>query len=173
MLVVYADTPLLTAKSLLALREALAGGSGLAALAFEAADPTGYGRMIERDGRLVAIREQKDADAAERAVRRCNAGPMAVLGAEALALLEAVGSDNAQKEFYLTDLVAIAARRGLRAETRLAAEEEAMGVNDRLQLAAAEAAMQRRLRRQAMLDGATLIAPETVFLAMDATSAAT
>ena len=167
-LVVYADTPLLTAKSLLALREALAGGSGLAALAFEAADPTGYGRMIERDGRLVAIREQKDADAAERAVRRCNAGPMAVLGAEALALLEAVGSDNAQKEFYLTDLVAIAARRGLRAETRLAAEEEAMGVNDRLQLAAAEAAMQRRLRRQAMLDGATLIAPETVFLAMDA-----
>jgi bifunctional UDP-N-acetylglucosamine pyrophosphorylase/glucosamine-1-phosphate N-acetyltransferase len=167
-LVVYADAPLLTAASLLSLRQALADGAGLAALAFQASDPTGYGRMIERDGALVAIREQKDASAAERAIRRCNAGPMAIVGAHALALLEAVGSDNAQKEFYLTDLVEIAARRGLRAEARLAAEEEAMGVNDRLQLAGAEAAMQRRLRRQAMLAGATLIAPETVFLSMDA-----
>ena len=124
--------------------------------------------MIERDGRLVAIREEKDATAAERAIRRCNAGPMAIRGAHALALLDAVGCDNAQKEFYLTDLAEIAARRGLRAETRLAAEEEAMGVNDRLQLAAAEAAMQRRLRRKAMLEGATLVAPETVFLSADA-----
>ncbi len=168
MLVVYADAPLVTAASLTALRQALADGADLAALAFEAANPTGYGRMIERDGRLVAIREEKDATAAERAIRRCNAGPMAIRGAHALALLDAVGCDNAQKEFYLTDLAEIAAGRGLKAETRLAAEEEAMGVNDRLQLAAAEAAMQRRLRRKAMLEGATLVAPETVFLSADA-----
>jgi bifunctional UDP-N-acetylglucosamine pyrophosphorylase/glucosamine-1-phosphate N-acetyltransferase len=167
-LVVYADAPLLTAQSLTSLRQALAEGAGLAALAFEASDPTGYGRMIERDGALLAIREQKDASPAERAIHRCNAGPMAILGAQALGLLDAVGSDNAQKEFYLTDLVEIAARRDLRAEARLAPEEEAMGVNDRLQLAAAESAMQQRLRRQAMLAGATLIAPETVFLATDA-----
>ena len=167
-LVVYADAPLMTAPSLKALRQALADGADLAALAFEAANPTGYGRMIERDGRLVAIREEKDATAAERAIRRCNAGPMAIRGAHALALLDAVGCDNAQKEFYLTDLAEIAAGRGLKAETRLAAEEEAMGVNDRLQLAAAEAAMQRRLRRKAMLEGATLVAPETVFLSADA-----
>jgi bifunctional UDP-N-acetylglucosamine pyrophosphorylase/glucosamine-1-phosphate N-acetyltransferase len=167
-LVVYADAPLLTSASLLSLRRALADGAGLAALGFEASDPAGYGRMIERDGALIAIREQKDASAAERAIRRCNAGPMAIAGAQALAMLEAVGSDNAQKEFYLTDLVEIAARRGLRAQVRLAPEEEAMGVNDRVQLAAAEAAMQRRLRSQAMLEGATLIAPETVFLSIDA-----
>jgi bifunctional UDP-N-acetylglucosamine pyrophosphorylase/glucosamine-1-phosphate N-acetyltransferase len=166
-LVVYADAPLLTAPSLGALREALADDVDLAALAFEATNPTGYGRMIERGGRLVAIREEKDATAAERAIRRCNAGPLAVGGAHALALLEAVGCDNAQGEFYLTDLAGIAAGRGLRAETRLAAEEEAMGVNDRVQLAAAEGAMQRRLRRKAMLEGATLVAPETVFLSAD------
>jgi bifunctional UDP-N-acetylglucosamine pyrophosphorylase/glucosamine-1-phosphate N-acetyltransferase len=167
-LVVYADAPLMTAPSLKALRQALADGADLAALAFETAKPTGYGRMIERDGRLLAIREEKDATTTERAIRRCNAGPMAIRGAHALALLEAVGCDNAQKEFYLTDLAEIAASRGLKAETRLAAEEEAMGVNDRLQLAAAEAAMQGRLRRKAMLDGVTLIAPETVFLSADA-----
>ena len=167
-LVVYADAPLVTAASLKALREALAEGADLAALAFEAADPTGYGRMIERNGRLVAIREEKDATAAERAIRRCNAGPIAIRGAHALALLDAIGCDNAQQEYYLTDLAEIGTRRGLEAETRLAAAEEAMGVNDRLQLAAAEAAMQRRLRRKAMLEGATLVAPETVFLSADA-----
>ena len=167
-LVVYADTPLLTAHSLSSLRQSLSDGAALAALGFEAADPTGYGRLIERAGALVAIREQKDATPEERLIRRCNAGPMAIAGAQALSMLEAVGSDNAQKEFYLTDLVEIATRRGLRAEARIAPEEEAMGVNDRVQLAAAEAAMQRRLRRQAMLAGATLIAPETDFLSMDA-----
>ena len=158
----------MTAASLKALREALAEGADLTALAFEAADPTGYGRMIERNGRLVAIREEKDASAAERAIRRCNAGPIAIRGAHALALLDAIGCDNAQQEYYLTDLAEICARRGLEAETRLAAAEEAMGVNDRQQLAAAEAAMQRRLRRRAMLEGATLVAPETVFLSADA-----
>ncbi|MGA2485737.1 MAG: bifunctional UDP-N-acetylglucosamine diphosphorylase/glucosamine-1-phosphate N-acetyltransferase GlmU [Roseiarcus sp.] len=167
LLVVYADAPLVTAASLKALRQALADGADVAALAFEAANPTGYGRMIERDGRLVAIREEKDATAAERAIRRCNAGPAAIRGAQALALLELVGCDNAQKEFYLTAVAEIAAGRGLKAETRLAAEEEAMGVNDRLQLAAAEAAMQRRLRHKAMVEGATLVAPETIFLSAD------
>ena len=83
-------------------------------------------------------------------------------------MLEAVGDDNAQREFYLTDLVEIAGRRGLAASARMASEEEAMGVNNRVQLARVEAAMQRRLRERAMLGGATLIAPETVFLAFDA-----
>jgi bifunctional UDP-N-acetylglucosamine pyrophosphorylase/glucosamine-1-phosphate N-acetyltransferase len=82
-------------------------------------------------------------------------------------MLEAVTDNNAGHEFYLTDLVEISARRGLRAISRLAPEDEVMGVNDRVQLARAEAAMQRRLRAQAMLGGATLIAPDTVFLSMD------
>ncbi len=167
-LVTYADIPLISAQTLAALRDRLAGGARLVVLGFTAADPTGYGRLIESEGRLVAIREHKDASPEERAISRCNAGPMAFAGAEALAMLETIGCDNAQHEFYLTDLVEIARRRGLRAEARMASEEEVMGVNDRVQLARAEATMQHRLRERAMIEGATLIAPETVFLSMDA-----
>ena len=137
-LVVYADAPLLTAESLLSLRQALADGAGLAALAFEASDPTGYGRMIEHDGALLAIREQKDASATERAIRRCNAGPMAIAGASALAMLEAVGDNNAQKEYPSRPISSRSPRAGACGRKwRLAAEEEAIGVNDRVQLAAA------------------------------------
>jgi len=163
----YADTPLLTSATLHRLRAGLGDGVAVSALGFEAADPTGYGRFIERDGRLVAIREQKDASAEERAIRRCNAGTVALAGVHALALLDEVRDDNAAREFYLTDVVEIAGRRGLAAVAHIAPEVEVMGVNDRVQLAAAEAAMQRVLREKAMRAGATLIAPETVFLSHD------
>ena len=165
--VAYADIPLIRGATLAALRAGLADGADLVALGFAAADPTGYGRLIERDGRLAAIREHKDATEAERAQRLCNAGPMAFAGAHALAMLDAVTPDNAQKEFYLTDLVEIASARGLVARAIEVDSDEAMGVNDRVQLAAAEAAMQARLRKEAMLGGATLVAPETVFLSWD------
>jgi bifunctional UDP-N-acetylglucosamine pyrophosphorylase / glucosamine-1-phosphate N-acetyltransferase len=166
-LVAYADTPLMTADTFGRLRSPLAEGVALSALGFEAADPTGYGRFIERDGGLVAIREHKDATAAERAIRRCNAGPVAIAGADALAWLDEIGCDNAAREFYLTDLVEIVNRQGRCAEALLVPEEEVMGVNERVQLSLAEAAMQRRLRQRAMLNGATLIAPDTVFLSFD------
>ena len=163
----YADTPLITAETFTSLRGALGQGAALAALGFEAADPTGYGRLIESQGALLGIREHKDATPAERAIRRCNAGPVAFAGAQALPMLDAIGADNAAGEYYLTDLVEIAARNGFSARAIMASEEEVMGVNDRVQLAAAEAAMQRRLRRRAMIEGATLIAPDTVFLSFD------
>jgi bifunctional UDP-N-acetylglucosamine pyrophosphorylase/glucosamine-1-phosphate N-acetyltransferase len=166
-LVTYADIPLIRSATLKALRDGLADGAALVALGFATADPTGYGRLIEREGRLVAIREHKDATEAERAARLCNAGPMAFAGADALAMLDAVMPQNVQKEYYLTDLVEIAAARGFLARTLEADADEVMGVNDRVQLAAAESAMQARMRRRAMLDGATLIAPETVFLSWD------
>ncbi|MDE3177963.1 MAG: bifunctional UDP-N-acetylglucosamine diphosphorylase/glucosamine-1-phosphate N-acetyltransferase GlmU, partial [Pseudomonadota bacterium] len=166
-LVHYADTPLLSAQTLRGLRAGLGGETALVALGFEAADPTGYGRFIERDGALLAIREQKDASEGERAIRRCNAGTVALAGAHALALLDEVRDDNAAREFYLTDCVELAGRHGLRALARMAGEREVMGVNDRVQLAAAEAAMQAALRDKAMRNGATLIAPETVFLSFD------
>jgi bifunctional UDP-N-acetylglucosamine pyrophosphorylase/glucosamine-1-phosphate N-acetyltransferase len=166
-LVLYADTPLIEATTVAAMRAELASGADLVALGFEAADPTGYGRFIERDGRLIAIREHKDASAEERASRLCNAGPIAFSGAAALSLLDAVEPANAQKEYYLTDIVEIANARGLTAKALLAKEKEVMGVNDRVQLAAAEAALQDRLRRRAMAAGATLTAPETVFLSFD------
>ena len=167
-LVAYADIPLIRGETLAAMRAGLAEGAAVVALGFAPADPTGYGRLIERDGRLVAIREHKDATAEERNARLCNAGPIAFSGAEALAMLDAIRPQNAQNEYYLTDLVEIANERGLAARTLEAGETEVMGVNDRVQLAAAEAAMQARLRRRAMLEGATLVAPETVFLSCDA-----
>jgi bifunctional UDP-N-acetylglucosamine pyrophosphorylase/glucosamine-1-phosphate N-acetyltransferase len=167
-LVVYADIPLIEASTLAAIRTELASGAEVVALGFEAADPAGYGRLIERDGRLIAIREEKDASAEERASRLCNAGPIAFSGAEALSLLTAIKPDNAQNEYYLTDIVEIANARGLTARALVAKENEVMGVNDRAQLAAAEAVLQDRLRRRAMAAGATLTAPETVFLSFDA-----
>ena len=167
-LVIYGDAPLIEASTLAAMRAELASGADVVALGFEATNPAGYGRLIERDGRLIAIREEKDASAEERASRLCNAGPIAFKGAEALNLLAAVKCDNAQREYYLTDIVEIASARGLAARVLIAKEKEVMGVNDRAQLAAAEAAMQDRLRRRAMTGGATLTAPETVFLSFDA-----
>jgi bifunctional UDP-N-acetylglucosamine pyrophosphorylase/glucosamine-1-phosphate N-acetyltransferase len=145
-LITYADIPLIRPATLAGLCEALADGAAIAALGFVARDPAGYGRLIEKDKRLVAIREHKDAGEAERAIALCNAGPIAIAGAEALALLDAIGADNAAREYYLTDIVAAAAARGLSATTRIAGEDEVMGVNDRVQLAAAEAFMQGRLR---------------------------
>jgi bifunctional UDP-N-acetylglucosamine pyrophosphorylase/glucosamine-1-phosphate N-acetyltransferase len=167
-LVLYADIPLIEASTLAAMRTELASGAEVVALGFEAADPTGYGRLIEHNGRLIAIREHKDASAEERASRLCNAGPIAFSGAEALSLLNAVKPDNTQNEYYLTDIVEIASARGLKATALAAKEKEVMGVNDRAQLAAAEAALQDRLRRAAMTAGATMTAPETVFLSFDA-----
>ena len=167
-LVTYADIPLIRGATLRAMRSALVEGAGLVALGFAPADPAGYGRLIERAGRLVTIREHNDASADEKAARLCNAGPLALSGAEAMSMLEAVKPHNAQNEFYLTDLVEIANERGLTARALEADAVEAMGVNDRAQLAEAEATMQARLRKRAMIEGATLIAPETVFLACDA-----
>jgi bifunctional UDP-N-acetylglucosamine pyrophosphorylase / glucosamine-1-phosphate N-acetyltransferase len=167
-LVVYADIPLIEASTLAAVRKELASGADVVALGFAAADPGGYGRLIERDGRLIAIREEKDASAEERASRLCNAGPIALSGMEALSMLNAIKPNNVQKEYYLTDIVEIANARGLTAKALVAEEKEVMGVNDRAQLAAAEATLQDRLRRRAMAAGATLTAPGTVFLSFDA-----
>jgi bifunctional UDP-N-acetylglucosamine pyrophosphorylase/glucosamine-1-phosphate N-acetyltransferase len=166
-LVVYADIPLLTAATLRKLRRRIALGAAVAALGFKTRNPAGYGRLVIVDGRLIAIREDKDANAAERAIDLVNAGPMAIDGACALDILTRIGSRNAQNEFYLTDAAAVAGQLGLTAGVEIAMESETMGVNDRAQLAAAEKEMQKRLRERVMREGATLIAPETVFLSED------
>ncbi len=167
-LIAFADTPLILPETFANLRAAIAEGAAVAALGFEAANPHGYGRLLrDPDGGLTAIREHKDATDAERETTLCNAGLMAISGAHALALLDAVGNDNAQKEYYLPDVVAGARAKGLKAAWRAAPESEVQGVNDRVQLAAAEAVAQRRLREAAMRAGATLVAPETVHFSAD------
>ncbi len=168
LLVLFADTPLVTGATIGALRTALADGAGVAALGFFAAEPFGYGRLIQdAEGRLVAIREEKDASEAERAIRLSNAGLMALDGSRALGWLERVDNANAKKEYYLTDVIEMARADGRDARVVLADESEVLGVNDRLQLAQAEAVAQSRLRRAAMAAGVTMIAPETVFLSVD------
>ena len=166
-LVAFADTPLVQAATFTRLRQALAGGAAVAALGFHARDPSGYGRLIVEVGALTAIVEHKDADSVARAIHFCNGGLMALEGARALGLLDAIRPANAQGEYYLTDAVAVACDMGLRCVALDIDEDEIMGVNDRAQLAAAEAVMQRRLRALAMAGGATLVAPDTVFLSHD------
>ena len=168
LLTLFADTPLVTGATVAAMRAALAEGAGVATLGFVAADPFGYGRLIaDADGRLAAIREEKDASEAERAIALCNAGLMAIDGARALGLLEAVGNTNAKGEYYLTDVIELARAGGAETRVVIANESEVLGVNDRIQLAQAEAVAQTRLRRAAMAAGVTMIAPETVFLSAD------
>ncbi len=166
-LVAFADTPLVTAETFGRMRDSLAAGNVVTALGFEARDPTGYGRLVLQDGAFVAIREHKDATGDERRITLCNAGLMGLSGARAIELLSGIRDDNAQGEFYLTDAVAEARRLGLPVGIVKAGETEVMGVNDRAQLAAAEAVFQNRMRATAMRDGATLTAPETVYFSHD------
>jgi bifunctional UDP-N-acetylglucosamine pyrophosphorylase/glucosamine-1-phosphate N-acetyltransferase len=167
-LILYGDTPLLRAETLARLRAGLDGGAGLAVLGFLAADPFGYGRLLrDETGALTAIREEKDATDEERAVRLCNSGVMAFRAETMLDILDRIGNANAKGEYYLTDAAEVARAMGISAAVVTCAEEEVMGVNDRVQLAQAEALMQQRLRRAAMEAGATLIAPETVTFSHD------
>ncbi|HSI38948.1 MAG TPA: bifunctional UDP-N-acetylglucosamine diphosphorylase/glucosamine-1-phosphate N-acetyltransferase GlmU [Xanthobacteraceae bacterium] len=165
--VMYGDTPLVRPETIAALRAPLAEGAGVVVLGFRPQDPAGYGRLLMDGGLLLAIREEKDATAAEKAVGLCNAGLMALDGRAALGILERIGDANANGEFYLTDAVEVARAAGRAAAVREAAPTEVAGVNTRAQLADAEALMQARLRAHAMKGGATLVAPETVFLAAD------
>jgi len=166
-LVMFADTPLVTAETLRALRAALAQGAAVAVLGFKAADPHGYGRLVMQGSDLVAIREERDASDAERKIDFCNGGLMALSGRHALAILERIGNANAKGEYYLTDAVAIARDMGLSAVAIETAEDDVRGINNKAQLAEAEAVLQRRLRAAALEAGVTLVAPDTVFLSAD------
>jgi bifunctional UDP-N-acetylglucosamine pyrophosphorylase/glucosamine-1-phosphate N-acetyltransferase len=167
-IVLFADTPLITSSTIIAMRAALAEGVGVVALGFVASNPFGYGRLVKDNvGRLTEIVEEKDATESQREINLCNAGLMAIDGRHALSLLKRINNRNVKKEFYLTDIVALARSEGLITQVVIADEVEVLGVNDRLQLAQAEAVAQSRLRRRAMAQGVTMIAPETVFLAED------
>lgn len=172
LLVVFADTPLVRPQTLTRLRMALADGNAVAVLGFRPADRSGYGRLITAGARLLAIREEKDAGEAEKAITLCNAGLMALRGDVALAILDRIGDDNAKHEFYLTDAVAVARKMGFEAVVLEAEEDEVRGVNTQGQLAEAEAVLQRRLRAAALDAGVTMVAPETVHLSADTRLAA-
>jgi bifunctional UDP-N-acetylglucosamine pyrophosphorylase/glucosamine-1-phosphate N-acetyltransferase len=170
-LVLYGDTPLIGAETIAAMMARRRAGDdpAVVVLGFTPADPAAYGRLVcGADGGLARIVEARDATAEEAAIGLCNAGIMAFDGARLPALLAEIGTENAKNEYYLTDAVEIARRKGWRCAVVEARDpDEVMGVNARDELAAAEAIMQRRLRAAAMANGATLIDPDTVYFSHD------
>ncbi|MDF2233416.1 bifunctional UDP-N-acetylglucosamine diphosphorylase/glucosamine-1-phosphate N-acetyltransferase GlmU [Albimonas sp. CAU 1670] len=166
-LVLYGDTPLVRPESLAAMSEARAQGAAVVVLGFHAADPAPYGRLIVENGELTAIVEAKEATPEQLEIAFSNSGVMCIDGARMWDWLDRVSNDNAKGEYYLTDLVAIARADGAQAAAVECPEAETLGVNSRVDLAAAEAAFQARRRLEAMEAGVTLTAPETVFFALD------
>jgi bifunctional UDP-N-acetylglucosamine pyrophosphorylase/glucosamine-1-phosphate N-acetyltransferase len=167
LLIAFGDTPLISAETFARMRAPLAKGAALAVLGFRAADPTGYGRLVIENGKLVAIREHADASAEERKITLCNAGVMAFDGRRALEILDKIGNANSKGEYYLVDAVTIVRDMGLEAVVIETGEDEVRGINTKAQLAEAESVMQDKLRKAALDAGVTMIAPETVYLAAD------
>ena len=167
LLVLYGDTPLLTAQTLGRLVAKLGEGADIAALGFRAADPTGYGRMIADGDTLSRIVEHKDAGAVERKIDLCFAGMLAGKAKLIFDLLHGVGNNNSQGEFYLPDVIAGARARNLRCAVVEGSEDEMLGVNSRAQLADAEAAFQKRRARELMDAGVSFADPHTVHLSAD------
>ncbi|MEO5338300.1 MAG: bifunctional UDP-N-acetylglucosamine diphosphorylase/glucosamine-1-phosphate N-acetyltransferase GlmU [Magnetospirillum sp. WYHS-4] len=169
-LILYGDTPLIGPETLgrmLAARRATPHPA-LVVLGFRPRDPGHYGRLLMGEGgSLEAIVEAKEASPAQLAIDLCNSGVMCIDGARLFGLLDRVGNANAKKEYYLTDIVALARADGLPCAMVEGEETELLGVNSRAELAAAEAIVQARLRAAALANGATLIAPETVFFSHD------
>ena len=169
-LVMFADTPLVTAATLTDLSAAIRDGADIAVLGFTAADPTGYGRLVtDADGDLVKIVEETDANAAERGITLVNGGVMAARAELLFDLLAKTTPDNSKGEIYLTDIVEQASHENHKVVYRQTDEDEIAGVNDRQDLAFIESVVQTRLRAQAMKHGVTMQAPKTVFLSADVT----
>ena len=169
-LILFGDSPLIatdTLRAMIAARRAEPEPTAVV-LGMRPDDPGAYGRLIVgRDGALERIVESRDAAPEESAVRLCNGGVMAIDGARLFDLLDRVGCNNAKNEYYLTDIVSLTRADGLRCTVVEANSDELLGVNSRADLAAAEALVQRRLRRAAMDSGVTLIDPESVTLSFD------
>ena len=172
LVVTLADSALLTPEAVAPLFELRAAGADVAVLGFHAANPFGYGRLILKDDRILRIVEDREATPEEKQVSACSSG---VIGAPAgllFELLAQVGCDNAKGEYYLTDIVGIAAKAGKSVRAAFAKEEVFRGVNSQAELAEAEASFQRQRRAALMEAGVTLTAPETVFVAWDTVIAA-
>ncbi|WP_417581567.1 bifunctional UDP-N-acetylglucosamine diphosphorylase/glucosamine-1-phosphate N-acetyltransferase GlmU [Pelagibacterium sp.] len=165
--VVYGDHPLLRGADFSRVTARLDAGLDVAILGFEPKDPTGYGRFITDGEKLLAIREHKDASESEREIGLCNACILAFRAEVFTALINKVGTNNAQGEYYLTDLVALANEAGHEVGYAVAPEDSVMGVNDRAQLARAEAVFQAARREDFMAAGVTLHDPASVYFSYD------
>ena len=157
-LVLYGDVPLTRLETLQ--RLCAAAGDGMGLLTVELDDPTGYGRILRQDGRIERIVEQKDATPEQRKVCEVNTGIMAIPTARLKTWLARLGNDNAQKEYYLTDIVAMAVADGIPVNSaQPAAAWETLGVNSRSQLAELERVLQRNIAANLLDEGVALADP--------------
>ena len=168
-LILYGDVPLVSTGTMARMVARLheEDAPAIVMLGFRPAGTLGYGRIIATDGRIVKMVEHKDASEEERAETLCNSGLMAVRAADLWPLLARVGNANAAGEYYLPDIVMLAAADGRPSAVIEADPAEVAGVNSRAELAEVEASWQARRRARAMADGASLVAPETVWFAWD------
>ena len=169
-LVVYGDTPLILPQTYARLLEERrrAPAAAVVVLGMRPADPGHYGRLVLGDGnRLERIVEAAELAPEEQSIGLCNSGVMAIDGALLPGLIARLGNHNAKGEYYLTDIVELAHRDGHEARVVEADAEELLGVNSRIELAAAEKVLQKRLREAALLGGATLVDPDTVYFCSD------
>jgi bifunctional UDP-N-acetylglucosamine pyrophosphorylase/glucosamine-1-phosphate N-acetyltransferase len=169
-LILYGDTPLVEAETMSRMLERLgaADAPAVVVVGFRPEDAGAYGRIVAgSDGTIEKMVEYKDASADERAIPLCNSGLMAARAADLFALLAQVRNENAAGEYYLPDIVMLARESGRRSVVIEAQPWDMAGVNSRAELALVEAEWQRRRRLQAMADGVTLVAPETVWFAHD------
>ena len=169
-LILYGDVPFVSAATMRSMIERLHGSDNPAVvvLGFEPADTLSYGRVIAEGDRIVKMVEHNDASEVERACRLCNSGLMAVRSGDLFGLLARVTNDNSQGEYYLVDVVNVANADGRTCAVVVTADpHEVEGINSRAELASAEQRWQNRRRKAAMDDGASLIAPETVWFAWD------
>lgn len=165
--ILYADNPLLTVDTMQNLLSAHGDGNALSLLGMRPSNPGSYGRIVTgSDGGAERIVEYKDASEDEKKITLCNAGMMCADVTDLKEWLGTITPDNAQKEYYLTDIVALATQKG-RVSCVEGSEEELAGVNSKSELAQAEARLQMRLRQQAMAQGVTLIDPDSTFLDSD------
>lgn len=166
-LIVFGDTPLIEADALKRARHELANGADIVVMGFKTTEPFGYGRLIEKDNKLIAIVEEKDASDYEKTINFCNGGLMAVNGKKIIELLDKVENKNSKQEYYLTDIVALGVKQGLNIQAIEVPFDNVIGINTRLELAMADQIWQARKAKDLMLSGVTLQKPETIYFSYD------
>ena len=166
--VLYGDTPFIEPSTLLRMSKERNDGAKVVVLGFNTKRKSSYGRLIiSPDGSLEEIVEYKDANTDQRKISFCNSGVICTDSKLLFNLIAEVENNNANNEFYLTDIVKLAKNKNLKCAAVECAENEAMGINSKVELANAETYFQTRKRIEMMLNGVTLIAPETVWFASD------
>ena len=166
-LVLYADTPLVSPATVQAIADKLDAGADIVVVGFRPADTTGYGRLLVENGRLTAIREHRDATEDERRVPLCNSGIMGFRADTLRGVIDRIGNQNAKGEYYLTDAVELANGDGRKVEVVEADADEVIGVDDRRKLAQAEKLFQQLRRDDFMRAGVTLRDPDSVYFSWD------